>query len=115
MHSRRMASVFIQREPIGAADWLTVEMRLDQAIAAKFPEISRRKARELIAAARVLVNQRSVPIASRHVNPSDELAIVEDTTAIPLIAITGDWLAVNKHAGMPAQARPDRSVRSLEE
>src|SRR5207302_286947 len=39
-------------------------MRLDQALAARFT-LSRRKARELIAAGRVLVNQRPVRVASR--------------------------------------------------
>jgi len=42
-------------------------MRLDQAIAARNPEISRRRARELIAGRRVLVNERPVSIASREV------------------------------------------------
>ena len=42
-------------------------MRLDQAIAERNPEISRRKARELISARRVLVNDRPVGIASREI------------------------------------------------
>ena len=40
-------------------------MRLDQAIAARFPDISRRRARELIAQRRILVNERLVAISSR--------------------------------------------------
>src|SRR2546423_1516220 len=90
-------------------------MRLDQAIASRFPQLSRRKARELIAAGRVLVNQRPVRIASREVSETDELAFVEEAPAVPLIAIADDWLAVNKPAGMPTQPPRDRSVRSLEE
>ena len=90
-------------------------MRLDIALASRFPELSRRKARELIAAGRVLVNQRSVRIASRDVSDSDEIAFVEESPNIALIAITDEWLAVNKPAGMPTQPPRDRSVRSLEE
>jgi len=89
-------------------------MRLDQALAARFPELSRRKARELVASGRVLVNQRPVRIASREVADDDEIAVVEATN-IPLIAITDEWLAVNKPAGIPTQPSRDRGVRSLEE
>ena len=90
-------------------------MRLDIALASRFPELSRRKARELIAAGRVLVNQRSVRIASRDVSDSDEIAFVEESPNVALIAITDEWLAVDKPAGMPTQPPRDRSVRSLEE
>jgi len=89
-------------------------MRLDQALASRFPELSRRKARELIASGRVLVNQRPVRIASREIADADTIAVVEPAN-IPLIAITDDWLAVNKPAGMPTQPPRDRTVRSLEE
>jgi 23S rRNA-/tRNA-specific pseudouridylate synthase len=90
-------------------------MRLDQALASRFPALSRRKARKLIAAGRVLVNQRPVRIASREVSAGDEVAFVEEAPAIPLIAIADEWLAVNKPAGMPVQPPRDRKVRSLEE
>ena len=90
-------------------------MRLDQAIAARFPNISRRKARELIAARRVLVNERAVSIASREVDDRDRIAVVEDDTALDIIKETTDWIAVNKPAGMPTQAPRDRETRSLEE
>jgi 23S rRNA pseudouridine1911/1915/1917 synthase len=62
----------------------------------------------------VLVNQHPVRIASREVGESDQLAIAEPTE-IPLLAITDEWLAVNKPAGMPTQPPRDRAVRSLEE
>jgi len=88
-------------------------MRLDQALALRF-NISRRKARELIAAGRVLVNQRPVRVASREVD-SDELRIAEELPAVPVLAITDDWLAVDKPAGMPTQPPRDRSAISLEE
>lgn len=90
-------------------------MRLDQAIAARFPEISRRKARELIAGGRVLVNQRRVAIASRDVADDDDLAIVDATPRVPLLARTEEWVAVNKPAGMPTQPPRDRAQLSLEE
>ena len=90
-------------------------MRLDQAIAARFPAISRRKARELIAARRVLVNERAVSIASREVADTDRIAVVESQPSIDVIRETPDWIAVNKAAGVPTQATRDRETRSLEE
>jgi RluA family pseudouridine synthase len=90
-------------------------MRLDQAIAARFPEISRRRARELIAARRVLVNERAVSIASRKVKDEDRIAVAEDVPEIVVIRETGDWIAVDKLAGMPTQPTRDREQRSLEE
>src|SRR6266540_443962 len=90
-------------------------MRLDQAIAARFPEISRRKARELIAARRVLVNERPVSIASREVADSDRIAIAEERLALAILRETSDWLAVDKPAGIPTQPPKDRAQLSLEE
>jgi 23S rRNA-/tRNA-specific pseudouridylate synthase len=90
-------------------------MRLDQAIAFRFPAISRRKARELIAARKVLLNERAVSIASREVGDSDRIAIVEAPPEIQIIRETEDWIAVNKAAGVPTQATRDRKQRSLEE
>jgi 23S rRNA pseudouridine1911/1915/1917 synthase len=92
-------------------------MRLDQAIAARFPQYSRRKARELIAARRVLVNERLVSIASREVDDDDRIAVVE-VEAVPVLEIireTPEWIAVNKPVGMPTQPARDRAIRSLEE
>lgn len=88
-------------------------MRLDQALAARF-SISRRKARELIAAGRVLVNQRPVRVASREVG-DDELRIVEELPSVPVLRITDDWIAVDKPAGLPTQPPRDRAAVSLEE
>ncbi|MEA2328505.1 MAG: rRNA synthase [Thermoanaerobaculia bacterium] len=90
-------------------------MRLDQAIAARYPNISRRKARELIAARRVLVNERAVSIASREVDADDRIAIVEDAPELAIIRESDDWIAVDKAAGMPTQPTRDREQRSLEE
>src|SRR5437660_1054665 len=46
---------------------------------------------------------------------SDEVVFLEETPALPLIAITDEWLALNKPAGMPTQPPRDRQARSLEE
>jgi RluA family pseudouridine synthase len=90
-------------------------VRLDQAIAARYPEISRRRARELIAARRVLVNERAVSIASRDIAPDDRIAVVDDLPEIAVIGESDDWVAVDKPAGMPTQPARDREQRSLEE
>jgi len=90
-------------------------MRLDQAIAARFPQYSRRKARELIASRRVLVNERLVAVASREVADDDRIAVVEAETELEIIRETPEWVAVNKPAGMPTQPTRDRAIRSLEE
>ena len=89
-------------------------MRLDQALALRFPELSRRKGRELIAAGRVLVNQRPVRIASREVSEADDVSVAE-AIELPVIKVTDEWVALNKPAGMPTQPPRDRAVRSLEE
>jgi tRNA pseudouridine32 synthase/23S rRNA pseudouridine746 synthase len=89
-------------------------MRLDQALAARLA-LSRRKARELIAAGRVLVNQRPVRVASREVADDDELRVAEELPRIALLAISDDWLAVDKPAGVPTQPPRDRAAISLEE
>src|SRR5262249_42182841 len=90
-------------------------MRLDQAIAARFPDISRRKARELIAAGRVLVNQRPVRIVSRDVSDDAQITIAGDVPAISVIASTDDWIAIDKPVGMPTQPTRDRATLSAEE
>ncbi len=88
-------------------------MRLDQAIASRF-DLSRRKARELLAAGRVLVNHRRVSIASREVIDNDHIAIVAEQK-LDILKLTRDWIAVNKPAGMPAQPARDRKDLSLED
>jgi 23S rRNA-/tRNA-specific pseudouridylate synthase len=90
-------------------------MRLDQAIAARFPDISRRKARELIANGRVLVNQRPVRIVSREIPDGADLAVAHDVPALPVIASAADWIAIDKPAGLPAQPTRDRALLSAEE
>ncbi|HEV7238708.1 MAG TPA: RluA family pseudouridine synthase [Thermoanaerobaculia bacterium] len=90
-------------------------MRLDQAVAARYPEISRRKARDLIAQKRVFVNDRPVGVASREVSDRDRITIAEELPDIEVIRETTDWIAVNKPAGIPTQPARDRKQRSLEE
>jgi RluA family pseudouridine synthase len=90
-------------------------MRLDQAIAARHPDISRRKARELIAQRRVLLNDRPVGVASREVSDRDRITITEALPDLTIIRETKDWLAVDKPPGMPTQPTRDRDLRSLEE
>jgi 23S rRNA-/tRNA-specific pseudouridylate synthase len=91
-------------------------VRLDQAIATRFPAISRRRARDLIAQHRVLVNERLVSIASREVAASDNVAIIEDAKDIPILKITDDFVAVDKPPGIavqPMRGRRDRSLLEL--
>jgi len=90
-------------------------MRLDQAIAARFPDISRRKARELIAAGRVLVNQRPVRIASREIADDTHIAVADDVPALEVIASTDEWIAIDKPVGLPTQPTRDRATLSAEE
>jgi len=90
-------------------------MRLDQAVAARFPHISRRQARDLIAKRRVLVNERLVAIASRDVRDDDRIAVIEEAPQLAILKTTDDFVAVNKSSGMPAQPTRDRKQRSLEE
>ncbi|HEX8173252.1 MAG TPA: RluA family pseudouridine synthase [Thermoanaerobaculia bacterium] len=90
-------------------------MRLDQALAARNADLSRRKARELIAAGRVLLNDRPVKVASREVSERDRIVILEDVPELSILRETPDWVAVNKPAGMPTQPVRTRDRRSLEE
>jgi 23S rRNA pseudouridine1911/1915/1917 synthase len=90
-------------------------MRLDQAVAARHPEISRRRARTLIAEHRVLVNDRPVAVASREVSERDRIAIVEDVPELAIVKETRDWIAVDKASGIATQPARDRKERSLEE
>lgn len=90
-------------------------MRLDQALVARFPELSRRQARALIAEHRVLVNERPVSVASREVRDSDRVALVAAVPAVEILKITDGFVAVNKPSGIPTQPARDRQRRSLEE
>ncbi len=90
-------------------------MRLDQALAARHPELSRRKARELISQRRVLVNDRPVAVASREVSGADRITLIEGDADLTIIKETADWIAVDKPVGMATQPARDRKNRSLEE
>lgn len=90
-------------------------MRLDQAVAQRYPQLSRRKARELISQRRVLVNDRPVAVASREVSDRDRITLAEDTPDIEILRQTSEWIAVNKPSGIATQPMRDRKQRSLEE
>lgn len=90
-------------------------MRLDQAIAARYPELSRRKARELISQKRVLVNDRPVGVASREVSDRDRIVIAEELPDLTIIRETSDWIAIDKPPGMATSPMRERKQRSLEE
>lgn len=90
-------------------------MRLDQAVAARFPHLSRRQARALIAEHRVLVNERPVSVASREVRDSDRIALIAAVPSIEILRLTEGFVAVNKPAGIPTQPARDRKRPSLQE
>jgi RluA family pseudouridine synthase len=90
-------------------------VRLDQAIAARFPDVSRRKARELLSAHRILVNERPVSVASREVAATDRIVIVDEPPELTVIAQTDEWIAIDKPTGIPVQPPRDRVRRSAEE
>lgn len=90
-------------------------MRLDQAVAARNPSISRRQARELIAQRRVLVNDRPLAVASREVSERDRITIIEALPPLDIIRETAEWVAVNKASGLPTTPVRGRDQRSLEE
>lgn len=90
-------------------------MRLDQAIAARFPDISRRKARELLSAHRILVNERPVSVASREVGPGDRIVVIDAPPDLRVITKTDAWIAIDKPAGLAVQPDRERARRSVEE
>jgi RluA family pseudouridine synthase len=90
-------------------------MRLDQAVAERHPDISRRKARDLISQRRVLVNDRPVAVASREVSQADRITLITDAPELTIIRETRDWVAVDKPAGLSTSPDRERKRRSLEE
>jgi RluA family pseudouridine synthase len=90
-------------------------MRLDQAIPQRYPELSRRKARQLIAQRRILVNDRPVGVASREVSDGDRITVVDELPELEILREERDWIAVNKPSGLATQPARDRKERSLEE
>jgi RluA family pseudouridine synthase len=90
-------------------------VRLDQAVPQRYPELSRRKARELVSSGRVFVNDRPVRVASREVSERDRITVAEELPDVEVLRETRDWIAVNKRAGVPTQPMRSRAARSLEE
>jgi len=92
-----------------------VPTRLDLAIAAAFPEISRRAARRLIQNDSILINGRAVSVVSRLVSVTDDVVILDEAVAIPVLQLRSDWLAVDKPSGLATQPMRDRSRPSLQD
>lgn len=90
-----------------------VSARLDLALSAALPDISRRAARRLIAAHAVLVNGRPIGVASRTVTPKDEVLVVDQDATIPILSIGDDFIAVDKPSGLATQPMRERSHLSL--
>jgi RluA family pseudouridine synthase len=90
-------------------------MRLDLAVAARYPAISRRRARTLIAEHRVLVNDRPIAVASREVSERDRITLIEDVPELVILKETPDWVAIDKPSGLATQPDRERKQRSLEE
>lgn len=89
-------------------------LRLDQAIAESPLGISRRAARKHLAEHRVLVNEHPVGIASRNVSPADRITVLDEgAKLLPILAMTDEWIAVDKSAGIATQPTRQRSVPSL--
>lgn len=90
-------------------------LRLDQAIAERFPEISRRQARKLLAAHRIAVNGKSVSVASRPVLAHDVVAIVPDGDDLEIVHASAKLIVINKPPLMGAQPMKDRAEPSAYE
>jgi RluA family pseudouridine synthase len=81
--------------------------RLDQALARSFPDLSRTRARRLIAAGAVFVDGRRTRVAGRRIAPGDRLEVAEQTageTGQALVVLYEDeaLIAIDKPAGMPS-------------
>jgi 23S rRNA-/tRNA-specific pseudouridylate synthase len=82
--------------------------RLDQAIAAALPAISRRRARELIARGSVAIDGVRVRVQGRALRPGQRVEVHDDAfvtdTSLPAIAFDGgDVVVVDKPAGVACE------------
>ncbi|MBC8114546.1 MAG: hypothetical protein H7062_09225, partial [Candidatus Saccharimonas sp.] len=89
--------------------------RLDQAIAERFPNLSRREARRLLAAHRIAVNGKSVSVASRPVFAHDVVTIVPDADELEIVYASAEILVINKPPLMGSQPMKDRAEPSAYE
>ena len=94
--------------------------RLDQVLAKLLPEISRRRAKKLIADGAVFVDGKRCKVASRMVAKGAQLVVhLEQTAALekPFEILFEDEhaIAVNKHAGVHVNETETSAVRSLVE
>ncbi len=77
--------------------------RLDAAIAAAAPEISRREAKRLIDDARAVVNGAVVGAASREVRAGDRVTVLAGVPDLPLLELDAVRAVIDKPAGLAAQ------------
>lgn len=85
--------------------------RLDQLIAQAVPQLSRIKARELLAKGGVFVDNKRVKVASRAARAGQRVTVHSSSTPaasenegqawdVPLLALTTDYVVVNKPSGL---------------
>ncbi len=96
------------------AKGITQPTRLDKLLRQRFPEWGRSAVKSLVNQRQVLVNGKVVWLGSWLVNPGDRITILRTPAAKPeapevfldewIIADQGDIIAVNKPAGLRAQA-----------
>lgn len=87
-------------------------VRLDQAIAERFPSVSRREARRLLAAHRIAVNGKAVSVASRPVFAHDDITIVPAGDDLEIVHASADLVVINKPPLMGSQPMKDRAEPS---
>lgn len=92
-----------------------VGLRLDQAIAERFPDVSRREARRLLAAHRIAVNGKAVSVASRPVFAHDVVTIVSDGDDLEIVHASAELIVINKPPLMGSQPMKDRTEPSAYE
>lgn len=90
-------------------------MRLDQAIADRFPDVSRREARRLLVAHRIAVNGKAVSVASRPVFAHDVVTIVSDGNDLEIVHESSELIVINKPPLMGSQPMKDRTESSAYE
>lgn len=90
-------------------------LRLDQAIADRFPDVSRREARRLLVAHRIAVNGKAVSVASRPVFAHDVITIVSEGDDIEIVYASAELIVINKPPLMGSQPMKDRTEPSAYE
>ena len=91
------------------------ESRLDQAIAAGLPNVSRREAKRLLDAGRVVVDGVATGGASRIMRPGARISIVEENPQIDVLKLSPDLIAIDKPAGLASQPEKNHEQPSLQD